>query len=136
MHLKIEAEGKKRRVEISELQDRMKSHIVTLVEDHDRALRGAEEFYSASQKKLLEDQKLLKVRHHRVTRPAHHIIAFPCNQGRAARGALPVLPFSALHMEFQGNMVFLSFPSPITHKGHLCALALSKLHMEGSSHQI
>lgn len=58
----IEAEGKKRRAELIELEDRMKSRVVTLVEDHDRALRGAEEYYSAIQMKLLADQKVLKVR--------------------------------------------------------------------------
>ncbi len=62
MQSMIEAEGKKRRAEINELEDRMKSRVVTLVEDHDRALRGAEEYYSAIQSKLLVDQKVLKVR--------------------------------------------------------------------------
>lgn len=55
-----EAEEKKRRTEQNEIEDRMKSRIVTLVQDHDRALRGAEEYYSAIQKKLLVDQKMLK----------------------------------------------------------------------------
>lgn len=58
----MEAEEKKRRAEINELEDRMKSRVVTLVEDHDRALRGAEEYYSAVQRRLLADQKVLKVR--------------------------------------------------------------------------
>lgn len=57
-----EDEEKKRRTELIEIEDRMKSRIVSLVEDHDRALRGAEEYYCASQKKLLVDQKMLKVR--------------------------------------------------------------------------
>lgn len=39
----------------------MKSQMVTLKEEHDRAHREAEEYYSAVQRKLLEDQKLLKV---------------------------------------------------------------------------
>uniref|UniRef100_A0A8P4G4L4 Dynein regulatory complex subunit 4 n=1 Tax=Dicentrarchus labrax TaxID=13489 RepID=A0A8P4G4L4_DICLA len=56
----VEAEGKKRRAETNELEDRMKSRVVSLVEDHDRALRGAEEYYSAVQTKLLVDQKVLK----------------------------------------------------------------------------
>ncbi|XP_044045323.1 dynein regulatory complex subunit 4-like [Siniperca chuatsi] len=60
MQTMIEAEGKKRRAEILELEDRMKSRVVALVEDHDRALRGAEEYYSAIQSKLLADQKVLK----------------------------------------------------------------------------
>lgn len=62
MQTMIEAEGKRRRAEINEIEDRMKSRVVTLVEDHDRALRGAEEYYSAIQTKLLADQKELKVR--------------------------------------------------------------------------
>lgn len=56
-----EAEEKKRRTEQIEIEDRMKSRIVTMVQNHDRALRGAEEYYSAIQKKLLVDQKMLKV---------------------------------------------------------------------------
>ncbi|XP_045905252.1 dynein regulatory complex subunit 4-like [Micropterus dolomieu] len=60
MQTMIEAEGKRRRAEINEIEDRMKSRVVTLVEDHDRALRGAEEYYSAIQTKLLADQKELK----------------------------------------------------------------------------
>lgn len=56
-----EAEEKNRRTEQNEIQDRMKSRIVTMVQDHDRSLRGAEEYYSAIQKKLLVDQKMLKV---------------------------------------------------------------------------
>ncbi|XP_040003242.1 dynein regulatory complex subunit 4-like isoform X2 [Xiphias gladius] len=60
MQSMIEAEGKKRRAEVSELEDGMKSRVVTLMQDHDRALRGAEEYYSAVQTKLLADQKVLK----------------------------------------------------------------------------
>ncbi|KAI3353601.1 hypothetical protein L3Q82_020119 [Scortum barcoo] len=60
MQSMIEAEGKKRRAEIDELEDKMKSRVATLVEDHDRALRGAEEYYSAIQSKLLVDQTVLK----------------------------------------------------------------------------
>nr|XP_046232312.1 dynein regulatory complex subunit 4-like isoform X1 [Scatophagus argus] len=60
MQAEIEAEGRKRKAEVKELEDRMKSRMVTLVEDHDRALRGAEEYYSTVQTKLLEDQKALK----------------------------------------------------------------------------
>uniref|UniRef100_A0A3B4WFE4 Dynein regulatory complex subunit 4 n=1 Tax=Seriola lalandi dorsalis TaxID=1841481 RepID=A0A3B4WFE4_SERLL len=55
-----EAEGKKRRAEVNELEDRMKSRVATLMADHDRALRGAEEYYSAVQTKLLTDQRALK----------------------------------------------------------------------------
>lgn len=58
----MEAEGRKRRAEINEFEDRTNSRVVALVEDHDRALRGAEEHHSMIQTKLLEEQKLLKVR--------------------------------------------------------------------------
>ncbi|XP_074485992.1 dynein regulatory complex subunit 4-like [Sebastes fasciatus] len=52
--------GKKRRAEVNELDNRMESRVLTLIEDHDRALRGAEEYYSAIQIKVLADQKVLK----------------------------------------------------------------------------
>lgn len=55
----IEVEEKTRR---AEQEDRMKDCVVTMMEDHNRALRGAEEYYSTVQKKLLVDQKALKVR--------------------------------------------------------------------------
>ncbi|KAF3688174.1 Growth arrest-specific protein 8 [Channa argus] len=60
MQLMVEEEGKRRRAEINELEDRMKSRIVTMMEEHERALRGAEEYYSTVQNKLLADQKVLK----------------------------------------------------------------------------
>ncbi|XP_070711656.1 dynein regulatory complex subunit 4-like [Pempheris klunzingeri] len=60
MQSMIEAEGKRQRAEVNALEDAMKSRVVALVEDHDRALRGAEEYYAAIQIKLLEDQKQLK----------------------------------------------------------------------------
>ncbi|XP_028458710.1 dynein regulatory complex subunit 4-like [Perca flavescens] len=60
MQSMIDAEGKRRRAEVNEIEDRMKSRVVTLIDEHDRALRGAEEYYSAVQTKLLADQKLLK----------------------------------------------------------------------------
>ncbi|XP_033985570.1 dynein regulatory complex subunit 4-like [Trematomus bernacchii] len=56
----IQAEGKRRRAEVLEVEDRMKSRVVALMEDQERALRGAEEYYSAVQSKLMGDQKLLK----------------------------------------------------------------------------
>ncbi|KAG8014506.1 Growth arrest-specific protein 8 [Nibea albiflora] len=56
----MEAEGRKRRAEINEFEDRANSRVVALVEDHDRALRGAEEHHSMIQTKLVEEQKLLK----------------------------------------------------------------------------
>ncbi|GAA6225662.1 growth arrest-specific protein 8-like [Lates japonicus] len=60
MQLTMEAEGKRRKAEVNELEDRMKSRVVALMQENDRALRGAEEYYSAVQSKLLLDQKLLK----------------------------------------------------------------------------
>ncbi|XP_026179652.1 dynein regulatory complex subunit 4-like [Mastacembelus armatus] len=60
MQAMVEAEDRKRRAEVSELEDRMRSRVATLTEDHDRALRGAEEYYSAAQSKVLADQKVLK----------------------------------------------------------------------------
>lgn len=52
---------KKRRLEVSKLEERMNGCVVQLTEDHDRALRQAEDYYSKVQKKLLKDQKGLKV---------------------------------------------------------------------------
>ncbi|XP_026215142.1 dynein regulatory complex subunit 4-like [Anabas testudineus] len=60
MQSMVEQEGKKRRAEVNELEDTMKSRVVVLMEEHDRALRGAEEYYSKVQNKLLDDQKVLK----------------------------------------------------------------------------
>uniref|UniRef100_A0A3B5KIU7 Dynein regulatory complex subunit 4 n=1 Tax=Takifugu rubripes TaxID=31033 RepID=A0A3B5KIU7_TAKRU len=57
----LEAEGKQRQTEIKKLDEEMKTQMVTLEEEHGRAHREAEEYYSAVQRKLLEDQKLLKV---------------------------------------------------------------------------
>lgn len=56
----MDGEEKIRRAEIIELEERMKTRKIALVEEHDRALRGAEEYYSAAQKKLLVDQRVLK----------------------------------------------------------------------------
>ncbi|XP_069578141.1 dynein regulatory complex subunit 4-like [Brachyistius frenatus] len=60
MQSMIEMEEKRRRAEVIDLEDRMKSRVVTLIEQHERSLRGAEEYYSGVQTKLLSDQKLLK----------------------------------------------------------------------------
>ncbi|XP_034391966.1 dynein regulatory complex subunit 4-like [Cyclopterus lumpus] len=54
------AESKKQRVVVADIEERMRSRVVTLVEDHDRALRRAEDYYSTVQKKLLLDQNTLK----------------------------------------------------------------------------
>ncbi|XP_059196833.1 dynein regulatory complex subunit 4-like [Centropristis striata] len=56
----IAAEAKKRQAELHEIEDRMKSRVVTLMEDHDRALRGAEDYYALKQARVLNDQKELK----------------------------------------------------------------------------
>ncbi|KAM9857040.1 dynein regulatory complex subunit 4-like [Aulostomus maculatus] len=55
-----EAEKKKTQAEISMIEDRMKRRTETLIEEHSRAFRGAEEYYSTTQSKLLADQKVLK----------------------------------------------------------------------------
>ncbi|XP_071361667.1 dynein regulatory complex subunit 4 isoform X2 [Trachinotus anak] len=60
MELMVEAEERRRRAEVIELEDIMKSRMVSLMEDHDRALRGAEEYYCSVQTKLLTDQRALK----------------------------------------------------------------------------
>lgn len=60
MQLLMDTEEKMRRSEIIELEERMKTRKIALVEEHDKALRGAEEYYSAAQKKLLVDQRVLK----------------------------------------------------------------------------
>lgn len=67
----LEAEGKQRQAQIQKLDQQMRSRIVSLKEEHDGALRGAEEYYSVVQRKLLEDQKLLKVR--RSNSSTHHL---------------------------------------------------------------
>lgn len=61
LHAMVEAEGKQRQAQIHKLEEQMRSRIVSLKEEQDGAVRGAEEYYSAVQRKLLEDQKLLKV---------------------------------------------------------------------------
>ncbi|KAK9540771.1 hypothetical protein VZT92_003201 [Zoarces viviparus] len=60
MQSMAEAEAKKRQAEVDGIEDRMKSRVETLIEEHDRALRHADHYYSAVQKKLLLDQKKLK----------------------------------------------------------------------------
>uniref|UniRef100_A0A3B5AW78 Dynein regulatory complex subunit 4 n=1 Tax=Stegastes partitus TaxID=144197 RepID=A0A3B5AW78_9TELE len=56
----ITVEEKRRRAEVAELDDQMKSRIAVLIENQDRAVRGAEEYYTSVQNKLLADQNLLK----------------------------------------------------------------------------
>ncbi|KAG7453692.1 dynein regulatory complex subunit 4-like [Solea senegalensis] len=60
MQLMVDAEGKRRRAEVSEVEDRMNARIVALMDEHERALRGVEEYYSALQTKALADEKTLK----------------------------------------------------------------------------
>ncbi|XP_069385694.1 dynein regulatory complex subunit 4-like isoform X2 [Paralichthys olivaceus] len=60
MQATIEVEERKRRSEVTELEDRMNARVVALMEDHDRALRRAEEYYSSIQNKVLADEKVLK----------------------------------------------------------------------------
>ncbi|XP_075319388.1 dynein regulatory complex subunit 4-like [Odontesthes bonariensis] len=56
----IEAEEKRRRTAVGELESQMKSRVASLTADHDRALRGAEEYFSTAQNKLQEQLKELK----------------------------------------------------------------------------
>ncbi|KAM6936693.1 uncharacterized protein PEZ65_006749 [Lycodopsis pacificus] len=60
MQSMTEAEAKKRQAEVDSIEDRMKSRVETLIEEHDRALRHADDYYSAVQKELLLDQNKLK----------------------------------------------------------------------------
>ncbi|KAG7231823.1 hypothetical protein INR49_010286 [Caranx melampygus] len=60
MQAVVEAEGRKRRAELNEMEDRMKSRLVTLREEHEREMRGAEEFHCAAQSKVLTEQRSLK----------------------------------------------------------------------------
>lgn len=56
-----EVEAKKRAVEVSELDKRMRSYTTDLIKEHDRAVRGAEEYYSVTHKRVLKEQSDLKV---------------------------------------------------------------------------
>ncbi|XP_008314710.1 dynein regulatory complex subunit 4-like [Cynoglossus semilaevis] len=60
MQLMVEAEGKRRRAEVIEVEDRMNGRILELTEKHEQALRGVEEYYSSLQTKALADEKILK----------------------------------------------------------------------------
>lgn len=62
MQVLVEAEGRRRRAELNEMEDRMKSRLVALSEEHERKMRGAEEFHCAAQSKVLTEQRALKVR--------------------------------------------------------------------------
>lgn len=58
----LEVEGKQRQGQIQKMEQQMRSRIQRLKEEHDGAVRGAQEFFCAAETKLLEEQKLLKVR--------------------------------------------------------------------------
>ncbi|XP_068451836.1 dynein regulatory complex subunit 4-like [Clinocottus analis] len=60
MQSATDAQAKKHHVEVADIEDRMRSRVAALVEDHDRALRRAEEYYATIQRKLLLDQSTLK----------------------------------------------------------------------------
>ncbi|XP_054460841.1 dynein regulatory complex subunit 4-like [Anoplopoma fimbria] len=60
MQSMTEAESKKRQADVTDLEDRMKSRVMTLIKQHDRALRGAEDYYSSVQNKILLDKSMLK----------------------------------------------------------------------------
>ncbi|AWP05078.1 putative growth arrest-specific protein 8-like [Scophthalmus maximus] len=60
MQVMMEAEGRKRRSEVNELEDRMNRRVASLMEEHARALRGAEEYHCGVQSKILTDQKVLE----------------------------------------------------------------------------
>jgi len=55
------AEAKRQLAEVGDIEERARSRVAALVEDHDRALRRAEDYYSTVQKKMLQDQNTLKV---------------------------------------------------------------------------
>nr|XP_020474592.1 growth arrest-specific protein 8-like [Monopterus albus] len=56
-----EVEAKKRAAEVSELDKRMRSYTADLIKKHDRAVRGAEEYYySVTHARVLKEQSDLK----------------------------------------------------------------------------
>ncbi|XP_061843988.2 dynein regulatory complex subunit 4-like [Nerophis lumbriciformis] len=63
-HKKMEtsrrAESDRTQAAIIQLEDNVSQRVKVLMERHDRTFRGAEEFYSATQSKLLADHKLLQ----------------------------------------------------------------------------
>ncbi|XP_060941119.1 dynein regulatory complex subunit 4-like [Limanda limanda] len=60
MEAAIEVEETKRKSEVNELDDRMAARVIELTEDHGRALKVAQEYYSSIQNKVLADEKVLK----------------------------------------------------------------------------
>lgn len=63
----MEEEGSKRRAEIAELDHRMEGRAVALMEEHDRRLSSAKEYYENVQRRTQADQKMLKVRANEVS---------------------------------------------------------------------
>nr|XP_057932191.1 dynein regulatory complex subunit 4-like [Doryrhamphus excisus] len=63
-HRKMEqmrqAESDRTQAAISQLEDNMSQRLKVLMDQHNRNFRGAEEFYSATQSKLLADHKVLQ----------------------------------------------------------------------------
>uniref|UniRef100_A0A672I709 Dynein regulatory complex subunit 4 n=1 Tax=Salarias fasciatus TaxID=181472 RepID=A0A672I709_SALFA len=56
----IRTEEKRRRMEMEEVEKQMRSRVVDVKEEQERALRGAEERYSAAQTRLLTEHEQLK----------------------------------------------------------------------------
>lgn len=74
----MDAEDRRRRAEMDQLEDKMRRHAAVLLEDHSRALRDAEEFYSSLQTRLLGEQRELKVGHVTLDRPESSNGSFSC----------------------------------------------------------
>ncbi|KAM9792228.1 dynein regulatory complex subunit 4 [Neosynchiropus ocellatus] len=55
-----EAANQSRKKRVSEYEEEMKKHLESLTEEHSRAFRSVEEYYSIVQKKLLVDQQMLR----------------------------------------------------------------------------
>ncbi|XP_053274015.1 dynein regulatory complex subunit 4 [Pleuronectes platessa] len=60
MEATIQVEERKRKSEVNELDDRMAARFIELTEDHGRALKVAQGYYSSIQNKVLADEKELK----------------------------------------------------------------------------
>ncbi|PWA16196.1 hypothetical protein CCH79_00020115 [Gambusia affinis] len=60
-HSLMQAEDRKRRAAVSEVEQRMKSHMESLMEEHDRILRKGEEYFSQIQRNQQEELDRWKV---------------------------------------------------------------------------
>ncbi|XP_042371027.1 dynein regulatory complex subunit 4-like, partial [Plectropomus leopardus] len=67
MQSMTEAANKTLEVEVNDFDNRVKRRAETLTEEHRKALRGAQEYFSGIKSKMLEDQKLLEVRDKTIT---------------------------------------------------------------------